>query len=465
MGEQSFDVRGIGLLSQRRLATATSRTSSSPSSKGVPVRVRDIAEVDVGHAPRLGIVGKDDQPDVVQGIVLMRYGGETPPTLEGIHKRVDYIKKNHTPPAGNGDQALLRPRHLVGLTIHTVHREPLDRAWCLVTLVLLFFLGNVRAALITALNIPLALLVAFMRAWWSRAPGQPDLARRGRLRDRRRLHGDHDGEHLPPPRCRTGSGRCEERIIARRREVGSPMGFSTLIIGVAFLPLFTMTGVAGVIFAPMAHTYAFAIGGAILLAMTLTPVLASRFCPPRSRRKRTSLMHFLHRLYDPLFDPALRRPEARRSRFALCRSSPASRSSRSSGASSCPSWRRATSGSARTLPMSSRWSSRPSYVGRMREILRGCPATKVACTTQNRKHPEVVTVVSQLGRPDDGTDVAGFYNIELFAPLQALRRVAARADQGEAHRQLNEELQDAFPGVVFNFSQYISDNVEEALPA
>jgi cobalt-zinc-cadmium resistance protein CzcA len=184
------------------------------------------------------------------------------------------------------------------------------------------------------------------------------------------------------------------------------MTFSTLIIGVAFLPLFTMTGVSGVIFAPMARTYAFAIGGAILMALTLTPVLAAQFVPRRPRRRRSS---------------HARPPQALQPASSTPRSSPKTAGRRRArpviacvvlfpllGGEFMPKLEEGNFWIRATLPTSISLEQSAKYVGRMRRILRGCPDDpKVACTDANREHGKVVeTVVSQLGRPDDGTDVA-----------------------------------------------------------
>ena len=199
IGEQSYDVRGIGLIGANNSPTQDIENSVVAEQKGTPVRVRDIADVNIGHAPRLGIVGYNEDPDVVQGIVLMRYGGETPPTLEGIYKRVNYIRQNHILPPGMDIEPYYDRGALVHLTTHTV-LENLLVGMALVTVVLLLFLGHGRAALITAVNIPLALLVAFCGLVGHTHFGESHLTRRGRLRDRRRLDGDHDGEHLPSRR-------------------------------------------------------------------------------------------------------------------------------------------------------------------------------------------------------------------------------------------------------------------------
>ncbi len=157
IGEQSYDVRGIGII--RSLADIRDVVLSAQ--KGTPIRVRDVAEVTVGHAPRLGIVGKDLDPDVVQGTVLMRYGGDSLKTLESVHERVDYMNRFHVLPPGMTIEPYYDRATLVKLTTHTV-LENLLIGMVLVAVVLWMFLGHGRAALITALNIPLALMAAFV---------------------------------------------------------------------------------------------------------------------------------------------------------------------------------------------------------------------------------------------------------------------------------------------------------------
>jgi cobalt-zinc-cadmium resistance protein CzcA len=461
MGEQSYDVRGIGLVGSRTSQISDVEDIVVAEQKGTPVRVKDIADVNVGYAPRLGIVGFNDEPDVVQGIVLMRYGGETPSTLEGIYKRVQYIRENHILPPGMDIEPYYDRGNLVHLTTHTV-MENLIIGMLLVTVVLLLFLGHARAALITALNIPLALLVAFCGLVGTHTSanlislGAVDF---GIVVDSTVIMMENIFRHLGPH----GKGSMVEHIEQSAREVATPMTFSTLIIGVAFLPLFTMTGVSGVIFAPMARTYAFAIGGAILLALTLTPVLASKFVPAQAEESESVIMRTLHKVYNPAFDLAMRYPRGTLVfstipiilcvvLFPLL------------GREFMPKLEEGNFWIRATLPMSISLDQSAKYVGRMRSILRGCPTdANVACDDAHRRHPEVVTVVSQLGRPDDGTDVSGFYNIEFFAPLKSFDEWPRGLTKEKLTEDINKELTEAFPGVVFNFSQYISDNVEEAI--
>ncbi len=455
IGEQAFNVRGIGLLKN----VHDIENIVINAAKGTPIRMRDVAQVEIGPAPRLGVVGRDDNPDIVQGTVLMRYGGETAATLEGIHAKIADIERNRLLPPGMHVEPFYDRGKLVELTTHTVI-ENLLVGMLLVSIVLFLFLGNWRAALITSINIPLALLIAFCGMVASGTPanlislGAVDF---GIVVDSTVIMMENIFSHL-------GShdrGTMRERIALAAREVGGPMLFSTLVIGVAFLPLFTMTGVSGVIFAPMAHTYAFAIGGALLLALTLTPVAALKMMPVEAEEKDTVVMRAFVNAYTPVAKWLMhRRPLAVGISAALVLACGALFPLL--GGEFMPKleegnfWVRATFPTSISLSESSR------YVGRIRDVLRGCPASG-ECTEQNRKYPEVLTVISQLGRPDDGTDVSGFFNIELFAPLKPFSDWPAGVNKEKLTEQLSKELQEAFPGVVFNFSQMISDNVEEAL--
>jgi cobalt-zinc-cadmium resistance protein CzcA len=459
LGDQSFDVRGVGLI--RSVQDIGDITVSA--AKGVPVRVRDVANVSVGAAPRLGIVGHDDEPDVVEGIVLMRYGGDSLKTIRGIHDRVDYIHQNRVLPPGIDIEPVYDRADLVKLTTHTV-MENLLVGMILVSVVLFLFLGNLRAALITAINIPLALLFAFsgMVASGTAANlislGAVDF---GIVVDSTVIV----MESIFVNFIRKG-GSAFERVVAAAREVGPPMFTSTLIIAVAFIPLFTLTGVAGVIMSPMAHTYAFAIGGAILLALTFTPMLASRALRMHNdeqEEKESAVMRFLNRLYRPLFAFSLRRPKLAIS-IGIVPVAIALAASVFLGREFMPKLEEGNFWIRATLPISISLEQSARYVGRMRAIVRGCPTDEGAtCTKEQQSRPEVQTVISQLGRPDDGTDVSGFYNIELLAPLRPTKEWRPGLTKELMTQEIQKELANAFPGVVFNFSQVISDNVEEAM--
>jgi cobalt-zinc-cadmium resistance protein CzcA len=458
LGEQAFTVRGTGLIHSLKDIGEIVIAEKN----GVPVRVRDLARVLVGAAPRFGIVGRDLEPDIVQGTVLMRYGGNSLETLEGIHQRLDYIRKYHLLPPGMEIVPYYDRSSLVELTTHTVI-ENLLVGMLLVTLVLGAFLGSARAALICALNIPLALLLAFIGMVMTGTPanlislGAVDF---GIVVESSVIMLENIVRHLSGRTARSA----DERIVWAAGEVSAPILFSTLIIAVAFVPLFTMNGVAGIIFSPMARTYAFAIGGALLLAMTLTPVLARRLLKMRAHLEEEHeswLMHRLDRLYRPLFDFALRKK-----RWAIALAGVpvvlALVASALLGREFMPHLEEGNFWIRASLPVSISLEQSSKYVGSMREILLGCPR-EGPCDSAHRSHPEIATIVSQLGRPDDGTDPVGFSNIELFAPLAPKSAWRAGMTKERLTEELSAQLGGAFPGVEFNFSQAIADNVEEAM--
>jgi heavy metal efflux system protein len=468
IGEQSYDVRGLGLLGYFGTPLTDINDvviSQGPTvnglNTGTPVRVRDVADVAIGFSPRLGMVGHDDEDDVVQGIVLMKYAGQANPTLAGIKEKVKFIEENNLLPPGMKLVPYYDRGELTKLTIHTVLENVLI-GMSLVVLVLVLFLSNVRAAIITALNIPLALTVAIIALVTTGQSanllslGAVDF---GIVVDSTIIMMENIFRRLGP----SGSGTMTERVLAGAREVGTPMTYSTLIIGLAFLPLFTLVGVPGAIFGPMARTYATAIVGGILFALTLTPVLAAKFLPAMHEEKENFIMRFLHRVYNPFFDAALRSPKMALAVrtipiFACIALFPLL------GRDFMPKLEEGNLWIRATMPMSISLEKSSEYTSRMRRILRGCPKDPaVVCTDENRTHPEVVTVVSQLGRPDDGTDVTGFFNIEFFAPLKPFNDKAWHGQtKDELTDELNKELGEVFPGTIFNFSQYILDNVEEA---
>jgi cobalt-zinc-cadmium resistance protein CzcA len=470
VGEQSFDIRGIGLIKNSHDIEKIVVSEQH----GTPVRVADVATVEVGHAPRLGIVGMADDTttpsgslvheedtDMVQGIVLMRYGGETQPTLEGVYDKVKEIERNHLLPPGMKIEPYYDRGALVHLTTHTVLHNMVE-GMVLVTLVLFLFLGNVRAALVTAINIPIALLIAFCGMKLTDTPanlislGAVDF---GIVVDSTVIMMENVFRHLGDH----GKGTMRQRILAGAAEVGGPMAFSTVIIGVAFLPLFTMTGAEGVIFSPMARTYAFAIGGAILLAISVTPVVISVVLPPSLEEKELFLMRGLRRIYNPLFSLGLRHPIAG-SLIALAPIAACVVMVPFLGREFMPKLEEGNFWVRATFPTSISLTQTAQYVPKIRNIMLGCPTEpNQKCDPATRKHPEVERVVSQLGRPDDGTDLAGFNNLELFAPLKPFDEWPKGLTKDKLTDEITQELQKEFPGVNFNFSQYISDNVEEAV--
>jgi cobalt-zinc-cadmium resistance protein CzcA len=495
IAEQSYNVRSLGLITSLTDIgdiVVEEATDKSGNPTGTPIRVRDVANVAIDHAPRLGVIGKaggcplelsttswwqrfweskgersqrelldspialrncnpaevPDESDLVQGIILMRYGEHTRPVLEGIYKRIEYIRENHILPPGVEIAPYYDRDNLVKVTSHTV-LENLLVGMFLVMVVQLLFLGNVRAAAITSLVIPLSLLVAFagMVVTGTSANllsiGAVDF---GIVVDSSVIMMENIFKHLG----RHGRGSMRERIVTAAGEVGGPMFISTIIIGTAFIPLFTLTGVSSVLFTPMARTYAFAIGGAILLAIFLLPVLTNKFVKPdlEGAEEDSRIMRFLHRIYGPLFEASLRRPRTAVGLLAIPIFA-AFLLFPFLGRDFMPKLEEGNFWIRSTFPVSISLDESTRYTNRMRAVL--------------AKYPEVLSVVSEIGRPDDGTDVTGLSNVEFFCPLKPFDEWPRGLTKEKLTGIVRKDLQDNFPGVTFNFSQYISDNVEEAV--
>jgi len=455
LGEQSYDIRGVGLLHD----VGDIEKVVILEKGGTPVRVRDVATVSVGAAPRLGTVGKDDEDDVVQGTVNMRSGAETASTLRGIHERLAIIEKNRLLPPGMKVRPYYNRGDLVKVTTRTVV-ENLVVGMLLVAGVLFVFLGNVRAAAITSVVIPLSLMVAFMGLVLTRTSA--NLISLGAIDFGIVVHSAVIMlENVFQKLGRGGSGGVTDRVLAAAREVAGPMAFSTAIIGVSLLPLFLMGGVSGVIFSPMARTYALAIGGAIVLSLTLAPALATKLLRASDEEREGLVMRGMSRAYHPLVAFGARFPLVTVVVVAAGLAG-AGFAARGLGSETMPKLEEGNLWIRATLPTSISREKAAEYANRMRAIVRGCPKSG-PCTDQNRTHKVVLSAVSQVGRPDDGTDVTGFNNVEIFAPLLSYDEWPRGMTKESLTAELSQEMEETFPGVLFSFSQMIGDNVEEAV--
>ncbi len=444
VGEQAFDVRELGFF--RSLDDI--RNVVLNASKSTPIKVSNVANVDVGYAPRLGIVGKDNQNEVVTGIVLMRKYGNTIETLKGVEAKVRELNTTGILPKGYKVVPYYDRTQLVDTTLHTVI-ENLTIGMALVFLVLVFFLGNLRAAIIAAVNIPLALCGAFALMHATGTPanlislGAIDF---GIIIDTTVIVMENIERHL------TASERSSEsywgRILAAAQEVGGPVFFSTLIFVIAFLPLFTMRGVEGAIFSPMSHTYAFALATAILLAVTLSPVLSSYFFAKGMRTIHNPIWQAISSFYHGLFVRVLRWPRLTLtvvvlmvvgvlSLFPLL------------GGQFLPKLEEGNIWAHATMPLTISLEHGAKLCNQMRAVF--------------KSFPEVTSVVSQLGRPDDGTETTGFFNIEFAVDLKPDREWPAGIDKEKLVKLIDDKLTRTFPGVSFSYSQNIEDNIDEAL--
>jgi cobalt-zinc-cadmium resistance protein CzcA len=319
----------------------------------------------------------------------------------------------------------------------------------LVFLVLMFFLGNTRSAVIAAVNVPLALLGAFTLIRLTDTPanlislGAIDF---GIIIDSTVIVVENINRHLALDTAIPGDLR--RSILRASEEVGGPILFSTLIFIIAFLPLFTMRGVEGAIFSPMSRTYAYALGTAILLAVSLSPVLSSYLIRKQMRGWRNPLWEGLHHLYHALFLRVLAWP---RLTLALILAIIAVVLSLFPilGGEFLPKLEEGNIWARATMPLSVSLNRAATVAQEARGIF--------------LSFPEVSMVLSQVGRPDDGTDATGFFNAEFLVNLKPLDRWPAHLNKPELIRQIDAKFRDALPGVSFGYSQYIEDNVDEAL--
>jgi cobalt-zinc-cadmium resistance protein CzcA len=451
VGQQSFDVRGLGFITNlddiRNIVLASANATLN-NSIAIPARVRDVAEVSVGYAPRLGIVGRNEQDEVVQGIVLMRKYGNTLQTLKGVEGKVAELNSSGMLPAGYRVVPYYDRTKLVHLTLQTVFKN-LGLGMLLVFLVLIFFLGSLRTAIIAAINIPLAMCGAFVLLYLTGIPanllslGALDF---GIIIDSTIIVVENIYRHLT-----TDSGAAENELDCIRRaslEVGGPMFYSTLIFLIAFLPLFTMSGVEGVIFSPMSHTYAFALTTAILLAATLTPVLSSYLLRKGMKETHNLVWEAFHRFYHNLFVRILRRPYFTLAVIALIVAGGLSLFPRLGG-EFMPKLEEGNIWARATLPLST-------SLSHANQVARGARAVF-------RSFPEVDDVISQTGRPDDGTDATGFFNIEFNVDLKPEAEWLRGLTKEKLTQQMDDRLSREFPEASFGYSQYIEDNIEEAL--
>ena len=449
-GGQFYYVRGLGLIK----TTDDVGEVVVGSNNGAPIRVKDIGRVEIGNAPRLGIFGfqtaQKNNDDAVEGVILMRRGEQTQNVLEGVEKKTEELNRSVLPP-----DVKVRPYYdrsdLVKVTTDTVEWN-LIRGMVLVLLVLIFFLVSVRAAVITALTIPLALLFAFIFLHWTGEAanllsiGAIDF---GIIIDGtivmveniyRELSERHGQEY-----------KLHEVILAAARDVDRPIFYSVAIIIAGYLPIYALTGPAGKLFHPMADTMAFALLGALLLTLTLVPVLASYWFKSGIKEKENRVFVWIRDFYHHRLDWCLKRPFITLAAAILIFASvlllvP------SIGVEFLPHldegalWVRAT------MPYTISFEDSAKFAPQIRDIL--------------VKYPMVTVVGSELGRPDDGTDPTGFFNCEFYVGLKPYddptwKKTSIR-NKEELTRDLEKKL-DAYPGVIFNFTQPAEDAVDEAL--
>ncbi|HLH42005.1 MAG TPA: CusA/CzcA family heavy metal efflux RND transporter [Bryobacteraceae bacterium] len=453
-GAQQINVRGVGLVN----SAADIAETVVATKNGTPLRIRDIAVVQQGPKVRLGQFARArhlsngkiiDNDDVVSGIVLMRKGADSDSTLAGVHAEVEKLNHGILPP-GVQIVPFLDRSDLVHLTTHTVLHN-LTEGIILVSVILFLFLGNIPGALIVTLTIPFSLLFASICLKIAGIPA--NLLSLGALDFGMIVEGAvvmiENIVRLLSHREERAGATIDEKIARAAHEVQRPVFYSIAIIITAYLPIFTLQRVEGRLFKPMAWTVSFALLGALIFSMFVAPVLASVVFPSGAREWHNPLMGFLTRGYDRILDWAIH-------------------------------WRWVTAGVvvailAGTLLLGRTIGSE--FLPHLDEGAIWVRGTLAPSTGQTRgtevanqarillcSFPEVPQCTSQVGRPDDGTDTTGFFNTEFFVDLKPREqwRPVFHQDKEQLIAAMQREL-DKIPGVIWNFSQPIADNMEEAV--
>jgi cobalt-zinc-cadmium resistance protein CzcA len=445
-GGQFYYVRGLGLVRD----TQDISNIVVASHNGAPVRVSDIGNVVIGHAPRLGEFGFMKNDDAVEGVILMRRGEQTQNVLKRVEAKTNELNTRILP-----KDVKVRPFYdrsdLVRLTTDTVEANLL-RGMILVLIVLMFFLVSMRAAIITALTIPLALAFAFivLHAHDVSANllsiGAIDF---GIIIDGtvvmmeniyRELGVRHGQEY-----------ELREVIAAAARDVDRPIFYSVAVIIAGYLPIYALSGPSGKLFHPMADTMSFALLGALILTLTLVPVLASYWFKGGVREKVNQPFEWVKGIYARHLNRCLDHPKLTLLAAALIFGATLLLVP-SIGGEFMPHldegalWVRAT------MPYTISFNEASKIAPQIRTIL--------------MSYPQVTVVGSELGRPDDGTDPTGFFNCEFYVGLKPYDDAAWKKGPYHTKEELTQDIQkrlQAFPGIIFNYTQPAEDAVDEAL--
>jgi cobalt-zinc-cadmium resistance protein CzcA len=453
-GLQQINVRSVGQVKTVRDIEDTVITTKN----GTALHVKDIAVVAQGPRVRLGQFGRaihradgkiQDNADVVSGIVLLRKGADSDETLELIHAKTDELNHGLLPP-GVTVVPFLDRSELLHLTTHTVMHN-LTEGIILVSVILFLFLGNVRGAIIVTLTIPFSLLFAAICLSLRHIPA--NLLSLGALDFGMIVEGAVVMvENIVRLLSHPGPDATEtvpQKISRAAFEVQRPVFYSILIIIVAYVPIFTLQAVEGRLFKPMAWTVTFALLGALLYSLFVGPVLASLLYPKGTKEWHNPLMGWLNRAYAWALAISIRW------RWATVAAAVATLAgtfllARSIGSEFLPHLDEGAIWVRGTLAPSTGPTEGIRLANQVRVVLAA--------------FPEVTTTTSQVGRPDDGVDTTGFFNTEYFVGLKPKEewRPAFNQNKDDLIAAMNREL-DKIPGVIWNFSQPISDNMEEAV--
>ncbi len=458
-GAQQINVQSLGLFNTvQDIENTVVKTNN-----GAPIRIKDIAAVTQGPKIRLGQIGRAmhrddgtivDNPDTVEGIVLLQKGDDSDPVLQGIHEEVNKLNgdKDHPGilPPGVTIKPFLDRSDLVKFTVKTVERN-LTEGMILVSIILFLFLGNVRGAIIVALTIPFALLFASICLDLSHIPanllslGALDF---GMVVDGSVVMIENIVRHLSNP---DDTRTPVQKIREASHEVQRPVFFARGIIITSYLPIFTLQAVEGRLFKPMAWTVSFALLGALVFAILAAPVMAGLVFRKGAKEWKNPLMEWLIEHYRTAVRSAIEHRHITVGISAvlflisvyLTFGGPI-------GSEFLPHLDEGSLWVRGTLPPSEGPTASLDFANRARVVM--------------ASFPEVTQVISQIGRPDDGTDTAGFFNTEYFVDLKPKDewRPLFHQKKEALIEAMNTEL-EKFPGVIWNFSQPISDNMEEAV--
>ncbi len=445
-GGQFYYVRGIGLLRD----TQDIGNVVVGSQNGVPVRIKDVGDVVIGNAPRLGQFGFNKTDDAVEGVILMLTGEQTQNVLKGVEAKTKQLNESILPP-----DVKVVPYYdrsdLVRVTTDTVENNLL-RGMILVLIVLICFLVSFRAAVIVAFTIPVALLFAFI---FLHARGvAANLLSIGAIdfgiiidgtlvmvENIFRELGLREGQEY----------NLQEVILAAARDVDRPIFYSVAVIIAGYIPIYALSGPSGKLFHPMADTMSIALVGALVLTLTFVPVLCSYWFRKGVHEAVNKPFEWVRRKYAARLDWCLDRPKLTLA-IAVGIFGLTLLLVPFIGGEFMPHldegalWVRAT------MPYTISYEEAAKFSPQVRNIL--------------RNYPMVTDVGSELGRPDDGTDPTGFFNDEFYVGLKPYDDSSWKQSSIRNKKELTEDLQKklaAFPGVIFNFTQPAEDAVDEAL--
>ena len=444
-GAQQFLIRGIGLLRSADDIGGVVVTNRGTT----PILVRDVAQVTVSSVPRQGVVAQDTTEDIVTGIVLMRKGENPSVVLQATKQRIDDLN-DRILPRGVKLVPFYDRAWLIDTTLKTVFRNLTEGA-LLVTFVLLLFLGNLRAALIVAVMIPLSLLATFIGLTWRGIPanllslGALDF---GIIVDGAVIVVENVFRRLGALGVDRTPATIRNAILEGTVEVGRPTFFSMLIIIGAHIPIFTLQRHEGRIFAPMAWTVTSALIGSLIFSLSLVPLLCSLLLRRNVAHEENALVRWFGRLYKPVLEWALANPRKVLG-TALAGLAASLALATRLGTEFLPELNEGTIWVNATLPPGISVAETVRQVGRMRAALATIP--------------EVTTTVSKAGRPEDGTDPKPINMVEIFVGLKPPSEWTRKVTKEQVISEMERSVESALPGVDASFSQPIRDNVLESI--